>query len=114
MKLSALLSVALIGALTMAANLAYADQPPDQKPSDAAPPAAPGPDAATLKKARDAGLKPEVRKGVTVFCWEDADIGSRFKTKKCVDESRLDDIIAQRQAQRDALNRGGGNYGATK
>ena len=117
MKFSALLSASLIGALTLAANLAYADQPPDQKPSDAAPaapPAAPGPDAATLKKARDAGLKPEVRKGVTVYCWEDADIGSRFKTKKCVDESRLDEIIMQRQAQRDQLNRGGGNYGATK
>jgi hypothetical protein len=117
MKLSALLSVSLIGVLTMAANLAYADQPPDQKPSDAAPAAPPadsGPDAATLKKAREAGLKPEVRKGVTVYCWEDADIGSHFKTKKCVDESRLDEIITARLAQRDQLNRGGGNYGAGK
>jgi hypothetical protein len=75
-------------------------------------PASPSPE--TIKKARDAGLKPEVRKGVTVFCWEDADIGSRFKTKKCVDEARLAEVLEQRQAQRDQMGRGGGNYGATK
>ena len=114
MKYSALLRSSLVGALLLGVNLTYADPPPDQKSSDAPPPAAPGPDAATLKKARDAGLKPEVRKGVTVYCWEDADIGTRFKTKKCVDESRLDEIIVARQAQRDQLNRGGGNYGAAK
>ena len=67
-----------------------------------------------LKKARDLGVKPEVRKGVTVFCWEDADIGSRFKTKKCVDENQLQALLEQRQAQRDAITRGGGNYGSTK
>jgi chorismate synthase len=49
-----------------------------------------------------------------VYCWEDANIGSPFKTKKCVGESQLDELISQRQAQRDALNRAGGNYGAGK
>jgi len=93
-------------------GLAIAD-PPDPKAADvAAAPATPSPE--TLKKARDAGLKPEVRKGVTVYCWEDAEIGTHFKTKKCVNDTQLAQVIEQRQAAKDQLTRGGGNYGASK
>jgi hypothetical protein len=56
-----------------------------------------GPDEATLKRAKDVGLKPEVHNGKTMYCWEDASVGSRFPTKKCTDENGLDQIIAQRE-----------------
>ena len=52
------------------------------------PPTKPaGPSAETIKKAVAVGLKPEVQKGVTVFCWKDASTGSHFSTKKCVDDT---------------------------
>jgi hypothetical protein len=98
-------AAALFAVSIVAIPLAHADDPA---------PATTTPSPETLKMARDNGLKPEVRKGVTVYCWEDADVGTRFKTKKCVDEARLPDVIAQRQAQRDQLTRGGGNYGTAK
>ena len=118
MQLSSLVSLVLLSTLAIGPALAHADESPaaSAPPASASTPAAgtSGPSAETLKKAKENGLKPEVRKGATVYCWEDANVGSPFKTKKCVGESQLDDLIAQRQAQRDALNRGGGNYGAGK
>jgi hypothetical protein len=62
---------------------------------------------ATIKKARAAGLKAETRNGKTVFCWQDANTGSRFTTKKCVDETRLDFILRERQDARDLFKQGG-------
>jgi hypothetical protein len=47
-----------------------------------------------------------MRKGVTVYCWEDATIGTRFTTKKCVDEDQLVDMIPQREVQQDNLRKG--------
>jgi hypothetical protein len=115
MKLAAFVSLAVLSALAIGPSLARADESPAAPASASAPTAGTtGPSPETLKKAKENGLKPEVRKGATVYCWEDANVGSPFKTKKCVGESQLDDLIAQRQAQRDALNRGGGNYGAGK
>lgn len=61
---------------------------------------------ADLKKARAAGLRPETRKGATVYCYEDSNIGSHFTTKKCVDASQLDALIAQRQATKNAVMQG--------
>lgn len=67
-------------------------------------PAAPSDE--TLKKAKSAGLHAETHKGVTVYCYEDANLGTRFTTKKCVDGSQLDQLVALRQAARDgALQR---------
>jgi hypothetical protein len=63
------------------------------------------PSEETLKKAKAMGLHAEVRKGVTVYCWEDSNTGSRFPTKKCANETQLDDIIAQRQAMQDDMRR---------
>jgi hypothetical protein len=57
------------------------------------------PSPETLQKAKSVGMRPEVRKGITVYCWEDADLGTRFKTKKCVNEDGLEDTIRQREAQ---------------
>lgn len=110
-------AAALLAAMFSATPIAYAEDPPAPAvpaptTPDAAAPTTPSPE--TLKKARDNGLKPEVRKGVTVYCWEDANIGSHFKTKKCVDETQLAQVIEQRQAAKDMLTRGGGNYGSAK
>ena len=58
------------------------------------------PDAAMLKRAKDAGLKPETHNGKTLYCWEDASIGTRFATKKCTDDTGLSQMIAQREAQK--------------
>jgi predicted lipoprotein with Yx(FWY)xxD motif len=63
------------------------------------------PSEETVKKAKSMGLHAEVRKGVTVYCWEDANTGSRFPTKKCANENQLDDIIQQRQAMQDDMRR---------
>lgn len=60
----------------------------------------------TLKKAKAVGLHAETRKGATVYCYEDASLGTRFTTKKCVNASQLDALIAQRQATRDAAMHG--------
>ena len=76
---------------------------PQAPPSNSAPAA---PSDETLKKARAAGLRAETRKGATVYCYEDANIGTRFTTKKCVDASQLDALIVQRRATRDAALQG--------
>lgn len=71
-----------------------------QPPPSTTAPAAPSDE--TLKKAKAVGLHAETRKGATVYCYEDANIGTHFTTKKCVDASQLDTLIAQRQANKDA------------
>jgi hypothetical protein len=102
-------------AVAGAAAPAHSQSPP---PAAATPvePAAPAadkapaaPSAETLKRAKAVGLRPEVRKSGTVYCWEDATVGTRFTTKKCVDENQLDDMIAQREAQQDKMRRAVGS-----
>jgi hypothetical protein len=138
MAASAIRALFMIGAIVGAATSVSAQTPPDaSKPADATaaapssstadattaatPPSTPaaaekpaGPSADTIKKAREAGLKPEIRKGVTVFCREDANIGSRFTTKKCIDESQLDEFIVMRQSQQDQLKRNSAGLGGSK
>jgi hypothetical protein len=72
-------------------------------PSNAAPAAPAAPSDETLKKAKAVGLHAETRKGETVYCYEDANLGTKFTTKKCVPPSQLDALIAQRQANTDAF-----------
>jgi hypothetical protein len=40
-----------------------------------------------------------------VYCKEDANTGTRFTTKKCVDEDRLVDTVAQNRALVEQLHR---------
>jgi hypothetical protein len=112
-------------AVAGAAAPAYSQSPPPATSAPAAsPPAAsapaesaappadntpPGPSAETLKRAKSVGLKPEKRKNGTVYCWEDATTGTRFTTKKCIDEDQLGDMIAQREAQQDKMRRAVGS-----
>jgi hypothetical protein len=125
----------LIGAMMTAALPAYSQQPTSSAPPANTPPpaaaseatapaAAPAqtatpaaaqtptsdsaptkPSAETVRKAKAMGLHAEVRKGVTVYCWEDSNTGSRFPTKKCANETQLDDIVLQRQAMQDDMRR---------
>ena len=111
----------LLAATVGVAGSAYAQQPSDSAtaptstssttpPPAAAPPPAdappPGPSKDTLRKARNLGMHPEhTSSGKTVYCWEDADTGTHFKTKKCVDEYQLQATIEQRQATIDLLQR---------
>ena len=61
------------------------------------------PSEATVKKAKRLGLHAEVRNGATVYCWKDANIGTRIPTEKCADEDQLDVIIQQREAVVDEM-----------
>ena len=49
-------------------------------------------DPETYKKAKALGYQARVRNGVTVFCHNDAVIGTRFPTERCV---RADSIDAE-------------------
>jgi hypothetical protein len=86
---------------TAVAQAPAAQAPAAQAPAAQATTAPAGPSPELLKKARDAGIKPEVRNGTTVYCWKDADIGSRLPSKKCVDEAQLQVMLDRRQEQRD-------------
>jgi hypothetical protein len=70
------------------------------------------PSDATVKKAKSMGLHAEVHNGATQYCWEDANLGTRFPTKKCVGEDQLNDLVAQRQATQDNMRRTVTNAGA--
>ena len=101
---------------------AWAQQPASAPPSSATP-AAPaassaasssasstadkpeGPSPELLKKARMAGYKAETQKGVTKFCRRDADLGTRFETKKCVSQDQMEQEINERQDARNELSK---------
>ena len=119
----------LVGAMLAAALPAYSQQSsaPPANTSAAAPAQTSTPSAAqtttsdsapakpsdaTIKMAKSMGLHAEVRKGVTQYCWEDANLGTRFPTKKCVGEDQLSDIVAQRQVTQDNMRRNATNAGA--
>ena len=70
------------------------------------------PSDATVKKAKSMGLHAEVHNGATQYCWEDANLGTRFPTKKCVGEDQLNTLVAQRQATQDNMRRNLTNAGA--
>jgi hypothetical protein len=65
-------------------------------------PAAPSEDF--IKKARNEGFKPEVQKnGETLFCRKDASLGTRFETKKCLNQDQVQQVIYAAQDQRNNL-----------
>ena len=78
---------------------------PTQPAASATPTAPAGPSAETLKKARLAGYHPETRKGITLYCQETANLGTRFPTKKCVDEQQLLGVVDMQNQQRDDMRK---------
>jgi len=69
--------------------------------------------ASIVKKAKQTGWRPEVHNGNTVYCRNDAEVGSRFSTRRCVSEIQLANLIEQAEFDKDQLKqRGcGGNCG---
>jgi pyruvate/2-oxoglutarate dehydrogenase complex dihydrolipoamide acyltransferase (E2) component len=84
----------------------------------AAPAEAVKPSADLLKKARQGGFHMRVRNGKTMYCKEDAQLGTRFVTERCMDENQLVETLEAQQRQRDQLNQaictGGGSCGGSK
>jgi hypothetical protein len=75
-------------------------------PATSPPPASPaGPSADTLKKARVAGYRPETKNGITMYCQETANIGTRFPTKKCLDEQQLKGVLDIQHQQQDSMRK---------
>ena len=79
-----------------------APTPPPASPAPAAPA---GPSADTLKKARVAGYHPETKNGTTMYCQETANIGTRFPTKKCIDEQQLKGVLDIQHQQQDSMRK---------
>jgi hypothetical protein len=133
MTQSSLRSSLLLGLLLGAAAPVFAQQtgttpaptaPPangTQAPAPASPPvttvfttstpaATPPPEAAkipspeTVRKAKDAGYRAKLRKGVTLFCKEQTEIGSHFSSENCIDENQLLLVLEREQAQRDQMS----------
>jgi len=60
--------------------------------------------AAVLKQAKLASYYPKkLRQGTTVFCKEEARLGSRFNSESCIDETQLEEFLIRAQDQRDKL-----------
>ena len=75
-------------------------------PAASPEPVAPaGPSADTLKKARMAGYRPETRNGSTMFCQETANLGTRFPTKKCLNEQQLNGVLDIQHQQQDSMRK---------
>jgi hypothetical protein len=79
---------------------------PTAAPAASPAPAAPAaPSAETLKKARLAGYRPETKHGTTMYCQESANIGTRFATKKCIDEQQLKGVLDIQHQQQDSMRK---------
>jgi hypothetical protein len=126
MTLSKYRNVTILGALLALGGVASAQQPgdattppsapapnasapPPSTPTSAAataakPPAKPDPSAEVLKKARENGYRAKLRRGQTLFCREETEIGSHFSKENCIDENQLEVVLLRRQEQRDQMS----------
>jgi hypothetical protein len=98
---------------------AYAEEPPAAQvpsavqtattPVNAATtaPAATTPPPIDRKKALQFGFRPEVVKGIAVFCKEVPIEGTRFTNKRCVREDQFSAYLSQLQVARDAAMKNG-------
>ena len=68
------------------------------KPADA---------AAIAKKAKQAGWRAEMKDGNTVYCRDDPQVGSRFSTRRCVNETQLATLMEQAEFDKDQLKQRG-------
>ena len=55
--------------------------------------------------AREASVQAETRKGVTVYCREDATLGTRFTSKKCYNEQQLVELTREREAVHEQMSK---------
>lgn len=64
------------------------------------------------------GFSTKKRGALTVYCYEDATVGTRFKTERCYDRDQLREYLAAREEQKNTIDRirstcGGGSACAT-
>jgi hypothetical protein len=52
-----------------------------------------------------AGYHPETKNGKTVFCQETANLGTRFPTKKCLNEQQLNGVLDIQHQQQDSMRK---------
>jgi hypothetical protein len=64
-------------------------------------------DADLIKKAATVGYFPRTRGGVAVFCRTDSDVGTRFTTEKCINESQLAEVVLRMREVQDNMRKGG-------
>jgi hypothetical protein len=64
-------------------------------------PTNPSPEA--RKKANEFGFKAEVYNGKTMFCKDDAALGSRLKSKRCMNSNEFEDYAVQLKIARDLM-----------
>jgi hypothetical protein len=104
---SALLATANAAA---AANAKAAEIPPNARVVDHEP------TAAARRKAADYGFHSEMYDGKTFFCKDDATLGTRLISKKCIDPDNFEDYAIQLQIARDTMRKDvcqGGKAGLT-
>ena len=63
------------------------------------------PTAVARKKANDFGFHAEIYSGRTYFCKDDATLGTRLKSKKCIDADQFEDYAIQLQIARDTMRK---------
>jgi len=100
---SVILMAALVGMIPLARADQAADSATAPATTTAAAPAPKNPTPETMKKARMAGYHAKLRKGETLFCKEETEIGSHFSKENCIDETQLLVVLDREQAQRDQL-----------
>ena len=61
------------------------------------------PSPAARRKARNYGFRAEIYDGKTMFCREDATLGTRLVSKKCMGADQFEDYAVQLQIARDLL-----------
>lgn len=73
----------------------------------ATPPAAPAtkiePSPAARRKAQNYGFHAEIYDGKTMFCRDDATLGTRLVSKKCMGADQFEDYAVQLQIARDLM-----------
>ena len=52
-----------------------------------------------------AGYHPETKNGITMYCQETANIGTRFPTKKCLNEQQLNGVVDIQHQQQDSMRK---------
>jgi hypothetical protein len=52
-----------------------------------------------------AGYRPETKNGITMYCQETANIGTRFATKKCLNEQQLNGVVDIQHQQQDSMRK---------
>jgi hypothetical protein len=70
-------------------------------------PAAPaGPSADLILRAKNLGLTPKTKNGVTKYCKKDVPVGTRFPTETCYHEDELQQQVAIMEYRKDQMRKG--------